>query len=78
MVAEPVSVVIPIFNGATVVSETLTSARRQTFEPLEIIVVDDGSTDETPAVLQRHAEEDARVRIIRQPNRGSPPLATAG
>ena len=70
MVAEPVSVVIPIFNGAAVVSETLTSARRQTFEPLEIIVVDDGSTDETPTVLQQHAEEDARVRLIRQPNRG--------
>ncbi|MBW0008190.1 MAG: glycosyltransferase family 2 protein [Sphingomonas sp.] len=71
MAAKEASVVIPTYNGAAVVGETLTSVRRQTFEPFEVIVVDDGSTDATPALLQRHADEDRRIRIVRQINRGA-------
>src|ERR1043165_7900277 len=70
MPADLVSVVIPTFNGAAVVGETIMSARRQSFSPREIIVVDDGSTDETASILEAHSKEDARVRILRQPNRG--------
>jgi cellulose synthase/poly-beta-1,6-N-acetylglucosamine synthase-like glycosyltransferase len=48
-----VSVIIPTFNGGSGLGRTITSLRRQTLLPLEIIVVDDGSTDETRAVAER-------------------------
>lgn len=65
-----VSVVIPAFNAAATIGETLCSVRAQSFSNLEIIVVDDGSTDATADVAGRHAAVDARVRVIRQANAG--------
>jgi cellulose synthase/poly-beta-1,6-N-acetylglucosamine synthase-like glycosyltransferase len=48
-----VSVIIPTFNGASGLDRSIASLRRQTLKPLEIIVVDDGSTDDTRTVAQR-------------------------
>jgi glycosyltransferase involved in cell wall biosynthesis len=62
-----VSAIIPVFNGAATVAEAIDSALSQTFRDLEIIVVDDGSTDATPQVLQRYADY---LKVIRQPKRG--------
>jgi glycosyltransferase involved in cell wall biosynthesis len=62
-----VSIVIPSYNAAATLAETLDTLLSQTWPRLEIIVVDDGSTDETPDVLARYAP---RVRAIRQPNGG--------
>jgi glycosyltransferase involved in cell wall biosynthesis len=62
-----VSLVIATFNHARFLGEALDSAAAQTLKSVEIVVVDDGSTDDTPAVLARYA---GRVRVIRQPNRG--------
>lgn len=67
---ELVSVVIPAYNAELTVGETLASARAQTHRHLDIIVVDDGSSDETAAVVEAVATEDARVRLLRQTNRG--------
>jgi glycosyltransferase involved in cell wall biosynthesis len=67
---ERVSVVVPSYNAARTLDETLRSVRSQTHAELEIIVVDDGSTDDTAAVAQRHADVDPRVRVIRQVNGG--------
>jgi hypothetical protein len=66
-----VSVVVPAYNAARTLDATLRSARGQTHERLEIIVVDDGSTDDTPAIAARHAAEDPRVRLLRKANGGS-------
>ncbi len=64
-----VSVVIPTYNRAGLIRETLDSVLAQTYRDLEVIVVDDGSTDETPTILGMY-EHDVRVRIIRQSNQG--------
>ncbi|MET0660065.1 MAG: glycosyltransferase [Steroidobacteraceae bacterium] len=65
-----VSVIIPAYNASATLDETLHSARAQTYSPLEIVVVDDGSTDATAAVASRHAACDGRVRVLRRDHRG--------
>src|SRR4051794_15062175 len=60
-----ISVVMPVFNGQRFLAEAMDSLLAQTFRDFEIVAVDDGSTDETPAILRRYAERDARVRVIR-------------
>lgn len=65
-----VSVIIPVYNGAAFVGETIESALKQTCRNIEVIVVDDGSTDNTLSVLNKYAEQDHRVRVISQPNGG--------
>jgi glycosyltransferase involved in cell wall biosynthesis len=71
MTASPlVSVVIPAYNAARTLDETLRSVRSQTYRALEILVVDDGSTDETVAVASRHAAVDVRLTLIAQSNAG--------
>ncbi len=70
MTAPAVSVVIPAYNAARTLDETLRSVRAQTHTALEILVVDDGSSDATSAIADAHANEDSRIRVIRQPNAG--------
>jgi len=65
-----VSTVIPLYNKAAYVARALRSALDQTSPPREIIVVDDGSTDDGPGIVARIAADDPRVRLIRQPNAG--------
>ncbi len=62
-----VSVIMPIHNGERFLREAIRSIRAQTYAPLEILVIDDGSTDATPTILAELRDE---VRAIRQPNRG--------
>lgn len=59
-----VSVVIPAYDAGAYLPATLRSILSQTFTDFEVIVVDDGSTDDTPAVLQRFAAADPRVRPV--------------
>lgn len=73
-----VSIVIPAYNAGRTLHETLVSARAQTHTDLEIIVVDDGSTDDTAAVAARHAADDPRVTLIRQSNAGVAAARNAG
>ena len=66
-----VSVIVPVFNRPRGLVEAVASALAQTHRPLEVIVVDDGSTDDTPAVAARLvAESGGAVRLERQENRG--------
>ena len=60
-----VSVVIPVRNGERFINETLASALAQTYEPLEVVVVDDGSTDRTAVVVEAAALRDNRIRLFR-------------
>jgi glycosyltransferase involved in cell wall biosynthesis len=61
-----VSVVLPVHNGAATIDETLRSVRSQTYRNLEIIIVDDGSYDETLQIASGHAAVDQRLHLIRQ------------
>lgn len=65
-----VSVVIPAYNAGKTIDETLRSVRSQSHCHLEIIVVDDGSVDDTITVAKKHAAQDCRIRIVRQKNEG--------
>lgn len=58
---------MPVFNGAPFLAEALESVFQQTHPNLELIVVDDGSTDDTPAVIAAYGD---RVRALAQPNAG--------
>lgn len=68
--AELVSVIVPAYNAAATLDETLRSIRSQTHREIEILVVDDGSKDATAEIARRHAEQDPRVRLIIQENAG--------
>jgi glycosyltransferase involved in cell wall biosynthesis len=70
-----ISVVIAAYNSAGYIRETLDSVLAQTFPPLEVIVVDDGSTDETAAIVRTYA---GRVRLLQQENRGEPASRNRG
>lgn len=71
MSAEPViSVVVPVFNSAQYVEQTIHSLLSQTFGDFELICVNDGSTDKTFEVLQACAERDKRIVVYDQPNQG--------
>jgi glycosyltransferase involved in cell wall biosynthesis len=59
-----VSVVVPAYNAGLYLGAALTSMRAQTVRDLEIIVIDDGSADDTAAVARQHAAEDPRIRLI--------------
>lgn len=66
--AQPrVTVVVPVFNDEATIRAALESALGQTLAQIEIVVVDDASTDRTPEIVAEYAARDARVRFIRQP-----------
>jgi len=76
---EPVvSVVVPAHNAASWITEALESVLAQTYAAWELIVVDDGSSDDTPALAGEVAARDPRVRLIRQRNRGVAAARNAG
>lgn len=65
-----VSIVIPCYNGARTLRQTLESVRRQTLADWECIMVDDGSTDKSDIIFEAYRRNDTRFRRIRQENQG--------
>ena len=66
-----VSVIIPVYNVARYLPECLDSILNQTYEHLEILAVDDGSTDESGRILDEYAQKDIRIRVFHQENGGA-------
>ena len=64
------SIVVPAYNCERYISECLTSLQRQGFRDLEVVVVDDGSTDGTAKVVGSFVAADSRFKLIRTENRG--------
>lgn len=74
-----VSTIIPVYNRPDLLGEAVSSVLAQTYRPVEIIIVDDGSTDNTPQVADDLAREYFKeVRVIHQPNTGSGLAREAG
>ena len=66
----PVSVIIPVYNVDLYLREALDSVINQTYEDLEIIVINDGSTDNSGKICNEYALKDSRIRVIHQKNKG--------
>lgn len=61
---------MPAYNGSTVIGSALRSALNQTLSDIEVLVVDDGSTDDTADIVRQAAKDDPRIRLIEQENAG--------
>lgn len=72
------SVVMPSYNHQAYIDAAIQSIRDQTFGDWELIIVDDGSSDDSPAIAQRHAQADARITVISQTNAGPAAARNAG
>lgn len=75
---ETITVIVPIYNRAKYLDACLESIRKQTYENLEIILIDDGSTDDSPALCDAYAEKDRRIRVIHKENGGLSSARNAG
>lgn len=73
-----ISVIIPAYNVADFLPACLESVLTQSLRELEVILVDDGSTDDTPALCDRYAQADDRVRVIHKKNEGVSRARNAG
>ena len=69
-VSPAISVLLSCYNGARWLDEAINSVLSQTFGDFEFIIVDDGSTDNSPEIIKRYAEQDARVVVIAKRNTG--------
>ena len=65
-----VSVIIPALDAASTIRQTLDSVLTQTYQEIEVIVVDDGSSDATNAIVEEFVARDARIQLVRQSNAG--------
>lgn len=73
-----VSVVIPAYNAEATIDETLATVQAQTHRSIEVILVDDGSRDDTVAIAERRRASDPRIRILQQANGGVAQARNAG
>ena len=65
-----VSIVVPIYNKELYLQECLESIINQTFNDIEIICIDDGSTDNSLKMIKEYAKKDSRIKLIPQQNQG--------
>ena len=73
-----ISVIIPAYNAESTLQEAVSSVLAQRFSEIEVVIVDDGSTDGTGAICDALADGDERVRVVHQPNRGVSAARNAG
>ena len=65
-----VSVLMTVYNGQRYLSAAVESVLEQTYHDFEFVIIDDGSTDSSPAILERYAKQDCRIRILTRSNKG--------
>lgn len=65
-----ISVIVPAYNAEKYISETIESVLGQTYQDFELIILNDGSKDKTPEIVQQYASKDQRIQLINKPNTG--------
>ncbi|WP_309244110.1 glycosyltransferase [Paenibacillus sp. GbtcB18] len=75
---ELISIVLPVYNGETMIGEAIESILKQTYSNFELIILNDGSTDKTPQILNHYAKLDERIRVIHQENLKIPRTLSKG
>ena len=65
-----ISVIVPVYNTEKYIEKCVMSILNQTYKNLEIILIDDGSTDESYRLMQNWAEKDKRIRLLQKTNGG--------
>ena len=70
MIKDKVSIIVPVFNAERYLERTIEYLRNQTYENIEIILVDDGSTDSSPQICDKACKEDERIKCIHKQNAG--------
>ena len=78
MESKKISVIVPVYNMETYLGRCVDSILAQTYENIEVILVDDGSSDASPALCDRYAEADARVKVVHKQNGGLSSARNAG
>ena len=73
-----ISVIVPVYNASKYLNRCIDSILAQTYTNLEVILVDDGSTDESPAICDSYGEKDNRVKVVHKENGGVSSARNAG
>ena len=76
--SKSVSIVIPVYNASEYLSETVESFLRQTYDNWEMILVNDGSTDDSLDIIKKYSAQDSRIRYIDKQNEGISKTKEAG
>lgn len=72
------SIIVPVYNVEKYINKCVDSILSQTFEDFELILVDDGSPDNCPAICDNYAEKDSRVKVIHKQNGGASSARNTG
>ncbi len=77
-VKDMISVILPVYNGADVIAESIESVLCQTYTNFEFIIINDGSKDNTLEIVNEYAQRDSRIRVLDQENRKIPRTLSRG
>lgn len=72
------SLIMPAYNSSKYIAEAVESVKRQTYADWELIIVNDGSTDNTLEIVENYAQKDSRIKVISQPNSHQGPARNNG
>lgn len=76
--SELISIIVPVYNASEYLNQCIESILNQTYKELDIILIDDGSTDNSADICRQYQEQDNRIEIVRQTNGGSVSARKAG
>lgn len=66
-----ISIIVPVYNAGKYLRETLDAITTQTYEDYELLLVDDGSSDDSPSICDKYAEKDSRIKVFHNENMGA-------